>query len=312
MIALGLAGLLLIGASATTAPVAGEPADAGPGNATEHHVDITSDEMTIVPGSHQAIAVGHVHAVGTTFVADCDHGEATYGESNGKHRSIEQMVMHDHVHMRRFSDGAIGESELATYTAATKIVVMTGNPVLTRGLNVLHGDVITMSLDDNWMEATQPKADMVRPTRPEPIHIRAEHMTAVDGGKHLHFDHNVHLTKGNMTARSDRLEAEVDDVNSDEGSKVSEMVLVGHVVSHRGNQESTSGRAVYNGDTGDVTLLDHPVVTEDGTVTTGDVIVVDGATGHAHARGHPEVVMTDDSGRDAGPSPRKTSAGSHP
>jgi lipopolysaccharide export system protein LptA len=127
------------------------------------NIDITADAMTVVTETHHAIATGHVHARGKTFEAFCDHGEVTYGEAYHGKRSIQVLVMTDHVKLHRFTDGLVAESALATYHASTHELVLTGgDPVATRGPDVLHGNEITVTLDTNAIHVVEPRSLMIR------------------------------------------------------------------------------------------------------------------------------------------------------
>lgn len=246
-------------------------------------IDITSDEMTIVPGSRLGVAKGNVHAQGSSFEATCDRGEVTYGEALRGKRSIELLVMHDHVKLRRLSDGLTSDAETATYSASTHDVLLTGNPVATRGADILHGEQMTVSLDESALMVVEPRVELVRTGRTEPIRIRAESLEGSDEGRHLHFERKVQVRDGTLTATSDKLDADTSAADAKQGERLTRMVLVGHVVARRGTQDAHAGRATYDGATGDWILTDKPVVTEDGNEIRGERILIDGATGRATA-----------------------------
>jgi lipopolysaccharide transport protein LptA len=266
-----LSAALLVLAAATT-PVADSNA-----------IDITSDEMTLMPGTRLGVARGNVHAKSNTFDGTCDRGELTYGEAAHGKRSIELLVMHDHVKLRRLSDGLTADGDTATYSASTKDVVLTGSPVATRGNDILRGDEMTVALDENTLAVVEPRVELMRPNRTEPIRVRSETMAGSDQGKHLRFERRVQMRDGTMTATSDRLDVETENADNADGSRISRMVLVGHVVAHRGNQDAHAGRATYDGVTGDWLLTEKPIVTEDGNEIRGERILIDGASGRATA-----------------------------
>jgi lipopolysaccharide transport protein LptA len=258
-------------------------------------MNITSDTMTIVPGSHLALAHGHVHAVGSTFEADCDDGDVTYGDAGGSKHKIDLMVLHNHVRLHRFSDGLVANSELATYTAATREVVLTQNPVAVRGPHTLHGEKMTVALDSEVTHVLEPRAEIMRANNPYPVHISAESMVSTDGGKHVHFDRNVQLHDPTFRARSDRMDVDLENPGgSNDTNQISRMTLSGHVVGHRTDEDGTAGKAVYEGASGDWVLTEQPVVNQEGNTVEGERIVVDGATGRARAeKGHAIIPETE-------------------
>lgn len=271
--------LLLLGlphratAAGTTVPA--------PGGGT---MNITSDTMTILPGTHLALAHGHVHAVGTTFEADCDDGDVTYSDVGGSKHKIDLMVLHNHVRLHRFSDGLVANSELATYSGITREVVLTQNPVAVRGPHTLHGEKMTVALDSEVTHVVEPRAEIMRANNPYPVHVRAETMVSTEGGKHVHFERNVQLHDPTFWARSDKMDVDLDNPGgSNDTSQVSHMILTGHVVGHRTDEDGTAGKAVYEGSSGNWVLTEQPVVVQQGDTIEGDRIVVDGPTGHATA-----------------------------
>jgi lipopolysaccharide transport protein LptA len=285
-----VAGLLQTDAQAASpsggVPAAATPAPAGaPVSASTGNIDITSDAMTVVSGSRLATASGHVHARGSTFEAWCDHGEVTYTEAARGHRTIELMVLQDHVKLHRFSDGLVSESAVATYMASTREVVLKGgDPVATRGEDILHGDEMTVSLDTNAMHVIRPRAEIIRKERADPLHIDADELKSTEGGKHLHFERNVRIHDATMNASSDRMDADVDNpCGAGDTSQVSRMVLLGHVVAHQQDEDATAGRATYQAGTGNWVLTENPVVTQAGQTVKGDRIVIEGNTGRALA-----------------------------
>jgi lipopolysaccharide transport protein LptA/LPS export ABC transporter protein LptC len=257
---------------------------AGPDARNARAIDITSDSMSVLPGTHTAAAHGHVVARSATFEAESEEGQAQYGATEAGHRrSIESMQMHGHFHMRRFSDGMIAEASDAAYDAGSSLVVLTGDPVVTRGADVLHGERIEVGTDDNQVVVQQPRVELPRRKHGEPVHVRSEQLTSMESGDHLRFEHNVQVREGNFTARSDRMDTFTEPVAGGP-SQLTRLVMVGHVEAHRGNQTATAGRATYDIASTDLILEESPILTQDGDVLSGSRITNNNATGRAIAQ----------------------------
>jgi lipopolysaccharide export system protein LptA len=115
----------------------------------------------------------------------------------------------------------------------------------------------------------------------------------------MRYERNVHIYDAKLDAHSDRLDADVDNPGAGgDTSQVSHLVMIGHVVGHKENEDATAGRAIYDGISGDWTLLEQPIVTQDGQTVTGSRIVIDGKSGRATAKDATATIP--ESERDAG------------
>jgi lipopolysaccharide transport protein LptA len=252
----------------------------GAGSLGNGPLEITSETLSVVPGSRTALAKGNVVARSATFEAQADEGEATYSAAEpGKRRSIERLTMRGRFQLKRFKDGLTATSAQAIYTEENDTVSLTGDPVVTRGSDVLRGDKIDVGTLDDRVLVQSPKVDLARRRRSDAVHVRGEQLTVLDGGAKLRFERNVHVKEGSFTSRSDRMDAYMD--TSGGGSQLSKLVFLGHVEAKRGNETATAGRATYEASTGNLVMEDNPLLIQNGNELRGDRITINSATGRA-------------------------------
>lgn len=248
-------------------------------------IEIFSDGMTVAPNTHAVNAVGHVYAKGAKFDVHCDAGETTYEQDETGKRHVKTMYLHGHVHIRRFSDGMVSDSDVATYESATEIVTLLGDPVATRNSDILRGVRMDVSTDDDSVDVTQPRVELIR-LHKDTVHVTAERLFISDDGKNMHFEHNVHVQQPRFLSHSDVLDAIVDpDAPPGETSEVKRLIFIGHVKADRPNQTGTCGKAIYDPARDDLLMEDHPVVIQDGDTLRGHTITINNTTGVATAEG---------------------------
>ncbi len=247
-------------------------------------LDLTSDTMTVTPGSRAAVATGNVLAKGATWDAQCRHADATYNTPAGGRRTIETLALHEEIHLHRASDGLVAVSSEAVYEEATGKVVLTGDPVVTRRGDVLRGERIVVGVRDDALEVDHVTVNLVRRKgAADPVQVRAEHLTSLDAGKHLRFERNVQLKEGKLNARADRMDAYMERTGATDQSQLSQVVMTGHVEASRGDDEATSRTATYLASSGDLVLQGDPQLTSEGSDLKGEQIIINGSTGRAHA-----------------------------
>lgn len=98
--------------------------------------------------------LGDVKAIRSDFVIDCDKMLAYYDktsdqqEENGGTPNMKKIVAMGNVTINR-ADGGVATSEMATYFQDEDIMILTGDPTVKRGTDVVNGDRITIFLNED-------------------------------------------------------------------------------------------------------------------------------------------------------------------
>ncbi len=242
---------------------------------------LTSDELSVTPGTHVAVATGAVHARSSEMDVTCDRGRATY-ESNpsGATRQVDELDASGHVHLIRTLDGLVADAASATWWRATNEMVLEGDAVVHRGNDVLRGSRITVWLANDGYDADHPRVLLARSS--EPARVSATRLAVRDGGRSARFTGAVHLSQGETRATSDRMDAAIDGSGLDQKA-LSRLVLLGHARIVKGAMIATARRATYDATNGDLVLTGAPRVDSKGDVIEGERITVNGRTGQARA-----------------------------
>lgn len=238
-------------------------------------IELTSDSLSLHPGSRNAVAEGNVVARSPTFEVQCAKAEATYAA--GERRTLETLVLLDGVRVRR-TDGVVATSERATWTRSDGKLVLDGSPVVERGVDVIRGERITFVGGGDEIGVERPRV-VLADERERPVKVQAGKLTLRDDGRKARFEKDVRIDDGRWTSTSDRADA----VLSARGEQrtLASIALQGHVEARRGTQHATAERAHWDAQSGDVVLEGKPVV-RDGTETIeGERIVLQAATGKA-------------------------------
>ena len=136
LVALGLPSVAL----AQTASIAFGDA----GHDSDAPIEVTSDQLSVDQTDGTAVFTGNVVVVQGAFRLTSDRVEVEYTETEP--REIERMLAFDNVVIVRGVDAAEGDE--AVYTLADRVVVMTGDVLLTQEQSAISGEVLTVQLDD--------------------------------------------------------------------------------------------------------------------------------------------------------------------
>ncbi len=98
--------------------------------------------------------LGDVKAVRQDFVIDCDKMLAYYEkvperpDNSGQTPTIKKIIAKGNVIINR-AEGGVATSETATYLQNEGKMILTGDPTLKRGADVVKGNKITIFLDED-------------------------------------------------------------------------------------------------------------------------------------------------------------------
>ena len=138
---------LALAAVGLAAPVSGQEANVAFGSA-EHDpsdpIEVTSDRLNVDQTDGTAVFTGNVVVIQGEMRLTADRVVVEYTRTEP--REIERMRAFDNVVLVRGEEAAEGEE--AVYTLADRVVVMTGDVLLTQEQSAISGDTLTVQLDD--------------------------------------------------------------------------------------------------------------------------------------------------------------------
>ncbi len=114
------------------------------GHDSDAPIEVTSDQLNVDQTDGTAVFTGNVVVVQGAFRLTAERVEVEYTETEP--REIERMLAFVDVVIVRGADAAEGDE--AVYTLADRVVVMTGDVLLTQEQSAISGDVLTVQLDD--------------------------------------------------------------------------------------------------------------------------------------------------------------------
>ena len=127
-----------------TRPVFAQTNAAAAGTSEELTV-ITSDRLTFDYKKHYALFESNVVVIDPQMKLMADRMTVTFDDSN----KVQNIRSEGHVIILQEDKKAT--SDLATYDVTTGEIILTGNPKVTRGADVLTGERITFWRDENRM-----------------------------------------------------------------------------------------------------------------------------------------------------------------
>ena len=135
----------LAAAMLLAAPVFGQGAAVSFGTEPQDEsapVEVTADRLDIDQTSGTALFTGNVVVMQGDLTLSADRIRVEYGETEP--REIERIFAFDNVTL--VSPTEVAEGAEAIYDVATRIVVMTGDVLLTQTLNAISGERLTIDL----------------------------------------------------------------------------------------------------------------------------------------------------------------------
>ena len=148
LLTIGLAGLLLAATSAFAA------ADVKKADGGEDVTVITSDKLTADYKQHFALFEGNVVVTDPQMQLTSEKMNVTFDNNN----KIKFIKAEGKVNIRQ--DDRLAKADVGTYDLETGKIVLTGNPRVTRGKDVLEGEVITMFRNESRV-LVYPRARLV-------------------------------------------------------------------------------------------------------------------------------------------------------
>ena len=148
LLTIGLTGLLL------AAPSVFAAADAKKAEGEEEVTVITSDKLTADYKQHFALFEGHVVVTDPQMQLTSEKMTVTFDNNN----KIKFIKAEGKVNIRQ--DDRLAKADVGTYDLETGKIVLTGNPRVTRGKDVLEGEVITMFRNESRL-LVYPRARLV-------------------------------------------------------------------------------------------------------------------------------------------------------
>ncbi len=107
-------------------------------------IEVTSDRLNVDQTDGTAVFTGNVIVVQGEMRLTADRVVVEYTETEP--REIERMLAYDNVVLVRGAEAAEGAE--AVYTLADRLIVMTGDVLLTQEQSAISGDTLTVRLDD--------------------------------------------------------------------------------------------------------------------------------------------------------------------
>jgi lipopolysaccharide export system protein LptA len=114
------------------------------GHDSDAPIEVTSDQLNVDQTDGTAVFTGNVVVVQGAFRLTADRVEVEYTKTEP--REIDRMLAFDNVVIVRGAEAAEGNE--AVYTLADRVVVMTGDVLLTQEQSAISGDLLTIQLDD--------------------------------------------------------------------------------------------------------------------------------------------------------------------
>jgi lipopolysaccharide export system protein LptA len=145
--------LLLLAASAPAAPAPASTAASEVGGApAASKIVVHSDSLEVNDKDKTVIFRGHVDAKKDTFVIHCEEMRLFYlndGASKGKEQDIiiDRIEAKGGVRIIR-TDGASATADTAVYFHSEEKVILTGEPVIRQGEDIVQGSRIILYLKD--------------------------------------------------------------------------------------------------------------------------------------------------------------------
>ena len=126
-------------------------------------VDIRSDKLNVDFDAHQIVFKGNVKVRQADFSLTAREVIASFGENAD---DIERIVAKGKVDIKKADKQAWGEK--ASYDRKQAVIILTGNPFLRQGKNILKGEEIQVLLDQDRMEVKGAVIGEFHLSEPEP------------------------------------------------------------------------------------------------------------------------------------------------
>ncbi len=129
--------------------------ETGSGDAPEEPIVIKSEQLQMDNAKRMVIFTGEVNAKRDDMTIDCGRMVVFYKDSPGEEEaggggggSIDRIVAEGGVKIQR-ADGSSATAERAVYYQDREVAVLTGNPVVRQGNDLVEGDKITIFFKEN-------------------------------------------------------------------------------------------------------------------------------------------------------------------
>jgi lipopolysaccharide transport protein LptA len=243
-------------------------------------LELESDTLALDPATHVAAATDHVRARTQGLDLSCDRAKAVYGEpgTDGK-REIVRLELSGKVRAVRRRDGLVVEAAEAVWTHADDRLVLSGDAVARRGVDVLRGARMLVELDSDAVQVESPDVTLSRKSK-EPARVTARTLRYAASSSQAVFEQAVKVVHGALEATADRLTVALDGADA-RARRIERMSLEGAVSIARGRVTARAARAEYDAETQDVVLEGAPVLEQEGDRLEGERIVYRSASGQA-------------------------------
>ncbi len=121
-----------------------------------------------------------------------------------------------------------------------------------------------------------------------PVEMAADNLTVNQSLGQAEFSGNVVIAQGEMRLAADRAKVEYADENR---SRIARLEATGHVTLVNGKDAAEAASAIYEIESGNITLSGDVLLTQGANVMSGETIVVNLAEGTARASGRVRTVL---------------------